>query len=72
METQRKKQTQRQKNAFTMTSGGFVIAVRIKYFIDSKIAFFRAYLVTILKALLVTIYQNSFRLRASAGSLITL
>ena len=32
METQRKKQTQRQrqeqKNVFTMTSGGFVIAVR--------------------------------------------
>ena len=37
METQRKKQTQkqRQKNAFTMTSGDSVIAVRIKDFIDS-------------------------------------
>ena len=41
MKTRRKKQTQRQKNLFTMTSGGFVIVV----------AFFRAYLVTILKAL---------------------
>ena len=28
METQRKKKTQRQKNVSTMTSGGFVIAVR--------------------------------------------
>ena len=37
METQRKKQTQRQKNVFTMTSvGGFVIAVRNNSFIDSK------------------------------------
>ena len=34
METQRKKQTQ--KNVFAMTSGGFVIAVRNKYFIDSR------------------------------------
>ena len=34
METQRKKQ--RQKNVFTMTSGGFVIAVRNNSFIDSK------------------------------------
>ena len=36
MEMQRKKQTQRQKNVFTMTSGGFVIAVRNNSFIDSK------------------------------------
>ena len=28
METQRKKQKQRQKNVFTMTPGGFMIAVR--------------------------------------------
>ena len=34
METQRK--TQRQKNVFTVTSGGFVIAVRNKAFIDNK------------------------------------
>ena len=27
METRRKKQTQRQKNLFTMTSGGFMIVV---------------------------------------------
>ena len=40
METQRKKernrQTQRQKNVFTMTLGGFVIATRNNSFIDSK------------------------------------
>ena len=36
METQRKKQTQRQKYVFTMISGGFVIAVRNNYLIDSK------------------------------------
>ena len=40
METQRKKQTQRQrqeqKNVFTMTSGGFEIAVRNNPFTDSK------------------------------------
>ena len=34
METQRKKQTQ--KNVFTMTSGGFVIAVRNNSFNDSR------------------------------------
>ena len=34
METQRK--TQRQKIVFTMTSGGFVIAVRNKSLNDSK------------------------------------
>ena len=34
METQRKKQTQ--NNVFTMTSGGFVIAVSKNSFIDSK------------------------------------
>ena len=34
METQRKKQAQ--KNVFAMTSGGWVIAVRNNYFIDSK------------------------------------
>ena len=34
METDRKKQTQ--KNVFTMTSGGFVIAERNNSFIDSK------------------------------------
>ena len=36
METQRKKQTQRQKNVFTKTSRGFMIAVRNNSFIDSK------------------------------------
>ena len=36
METQRKKQMQREKNVFTMTSGGFVIAVSNNSFIDSK------------------------------------
>ena len=36
METQRKKQIQRQKNEFTMTSGGFMIAIRNNSFIDSK------------------------------------
>ena len=36
METQRKKQRQRQKNGFTMTSGGFMIAVKNNPFIDSK------------------------------------
>ena len=46
METGRKKQTQRKKNVFTMTSGGFVTAVR-----NNSIAFFRAYLVTISKTL---------------------
>ena len=34
METQRKKQTQ--KNVFTMTSGGFVFAVKNNYLNDSK------------------------------------
>ena len=34
MKTQRKKQTQR--NVFTMTSGGFVTAVKNNSFIDSK------------------------------------
>ena len=36
MKTYRKKQTQRQKNIFTMASGGFVIAVRNNTFVDSK------------------------------------
>ena len=54
METQREKQTQTQKNVFTMISGGFMIAVRNNSLNDS-IAFFRAYLVTILKNLLPTI-----------------
>ena len=36
METQRKKQTQRQKNVYIMTSGGFMTAVRNNSFIDSK------------------------------------
>ena len=36
MEAQRKKQTQRQKNVFTMTSGGFVFTVRNNSFIDCK------------------------------------
>ena len=36
MEMQTKKQTQRQKNVFTMTSGGFAVAVRRNSFIDSK------------------------------------
>ena len=35
METQRK--TQRQKNVFTMTSGGLVIAVKNKSLNDSKL-----------------------------------
>ena len=50
-ETRRIKQTQRQKNLFTMISGGLVIVVTNNSFNDSKIAFFRAYLVTILKTL---------------------
>ena len=36
METQRKKQTQRQKIVFTMTSGGFVIVVRNNSLNDTK------------------------------------
>ena len=36
METRRKKGTKRQKNIFSMTSGGFVIVVRNNSFIDSK------------------------------------
>jgi hypothetical protein len=38
METRRKKQThrERQKNLYTMASGGFVIVVRNNSFIDSK------------------------------------
>ena len=36
-----------------MTSVGFVNVVRNNSFIDSKLAFFGAYLVTILKALIV-------------------
>ena len=36
METYGKKQTQRQKILFTMTSGGFVIVVGYNSFIDSK------------------------------------
>ena len=36
MEKRRKKQTKRQKNLFTMTSGGFVIVVRNNSFNDSK------------------------------------
>ena len=36
METQKKKQTQRQKNIFTMNPGGFVIAVRNNSLNDSK------------------------------------
>ena len=39
METRRKKQTQRQKDLFTMTSGGFVIVVRNNSFIDNKYNF---------------------------------
>ena len=52
METKRNKQKQkhRQKNLFTMTSGGFV---RNSSFFDKKIVFIRAYLVTILKALVI-------------------
>jgi hypothetical protein len=43
-----------------MTSGGFVVVVRKNYFIESKyLAFFRVYLVTVLKAL-VRIFQISF------------
>ena len=51
METQRKKQIETSKNVFTMTSGGFVIAVGNNAFINSKKEFFRPSLVTILKAL---------------------
>ena len=51
METRRKKQTQIQTNAFDKTSGGCVIAVRNNSFIDSELAFFRAYIVTNLKVL---------------------
>ena len=54
MKTRRKKQTQRQKNLSTMTSGGFVIAVTNNSFIDSKLHS----LVTILKALLLAIGQR--------------
>ena len=36
METGRKKQTQRKKNVFTMTSVGFMIAVRNNSLNDSK------------------------------------
>ena len=36
MKTKRMKQEQRQKNLFTMTSGGFVIVVRNNSFVDSK------------------------------------
>ena len=41
MERRRKKWTHRQKNLFTMTSGGFMIVVRNNSFMDSKIAFYR-------------------------------
>ena len=33
---EKNRQTQRKKNLFAMTSGGFVIVVRNKSFIDSK------------------------------------
>ena len=36
METRKKKQTQRQKNLFTVTSGGFVIVVTNNSLNDSK------------------------------------
>ena len=36
METKRKKQKQRQKNLFTMTSGGFVIVVTNNSLNDNK------------------------------------
>jgi hypothetical protein len=53
METQRKKQ--RQKNVFTMTSGGFVIAVRNNSLDDNKYHSLEpTYLVTILKTLMPT------------------
>ena len=39
MKTKRMKQEQRQKNLFTMTSGGFVIVVRNNSFIDNKYNF---------------------------------
>ena len=51
---------QRQKHFFTIFSGGFVILKRSNSFIDSKyIAFFRAYLTTILKALVCMYYKKS-------------
>jgi hypothetical protein len=43
-----------------MTSGGFVIAVRNNSFIDSKIAFFRSYLVTIFNALVSFIFKKKY------------
>ena len=51
-EKKTQREREREKNLFTMTLGGFMIVVRNNSFIDSKIAFFRAYLVTILKALI--------------------
>ena len=36
MGTQRQEQAQRQKNLFTMTSGDFMIVVKINSFIDNK------------------------------------
>ena len=45
METRRKKQTQRKKNLFTMTSGDFVIVVRNNSIIDSKYTFRHNYVV---------------------------
>ena len=62
METQREKQTQTQKNVFTMISGGFMIAVRNNSLNDS-IAFFRAYLVTILKALVCSVHMGGGRVK---------
>ena len=47
METQREKQTQTQKNVFTMISGGFVIPALQNNSLNDSIAFFRAYLDTI-------------------------
>ena len=58
METRRKKQMQKQKTLFTMTSGGFMIVVGNNSFIDSKCHSFEPYLVTVLKALMKAIIRH--------------
>ena len=58
MERGRKTKTQRQKNLLTMTSGGCVIVVRNNS-MNQYIAFFRAYLATILKAHLTATLRDA-------------
>ena len=48
----REKHTETKKNLFTMTSQGFVTAEKNNSLIDRKEKLFRAYLVTILKAII--------------------